>query len=355
VKRIAAMAAVVLALAGCGSAAGSASRPVVIAPLTTSMSTAGATWAVVVMGGSAASENNFWQLFVRTSARWSLVTPPGVADNGGLVAAGGSSLLVGFRPSQGLAFSPLATTDDHGTKWTPALLNATLADVPDALAVAPDGGRTLALLDTKTMEQASPAATGWSVLSRVASVAASPAGKSCGLSAITAVSFTPSGVPLAGGACDRAGAASVFSYSGGTWHAAGPALPGRTVQVLRLTATSTGNAALLLSGTSLYAAWTSGAGWTVSAPLTASLSSAAFGPGGSVGVLLSGGRVATISGPGAAWTLLPKAPAGSAVLALDPVQALSVSGGSKLTVWRLAGTWTKEQVINVPIGYGTSS
>ena len=84
------------------------------------------------MGGSAASKKNFWQLFVRPAgaSRWSLVTPEGVADNGGLVAAGGTSLLVGFRPSQDLAFSPLATSADTGRNWTPGLLDATLADVP---------------------------------------------------------------------------------------------------------------------------------------------------------------------------------------------------------------------------------
>ena len=76
---------------------------------------------------------SFWQLFVRpaTASRWSLVTPPGVADNGGLVAAGGgTSLVVGFRPSQNLVFSPLATSTDAGRNWTPGLLDAGLADTP---------------------------------------------------------------------------------------------------------------------------------------------------------------------------------------------------------------------------------
>ena len=41
------------------------------------------------MGGSAADHNNFWQLFVRPAGTgsWRLVTPPGVATNGGLVVA----------------------------------------------------------------------------------------------------------------------------------------------------------------------------------------------------------------------------------------------------------------------------
>ncbi len=75
-----------------------------------------------------------------------MVTPEGVADNGGLVAAGGNgALVVGFRPSQELAYSPLATSTDAGLNWTPGLLDAALADTPGAIAVG-RSGRTLALL-----------------------------------------------------------------------------------------------------------------------------------------------------------------------------------------------------------------
>jgi len=125
-------------VAGCGSQAAPAAPPplaVQAAPLATSLVTAQGAWAIAVMGESAASENNFWQLFVRPAgaSRWSLVTPPAVADNGGLVAAGGAggtSMLVGFRPSQALTFSPLAMSSDRGQNWTPGLLDAALADVP---------------------------------------------------------------------------------------------------------------------------------------------------------------------------------------------------------------------------------
>ena len=77
-----------------------------------------------------------------------------MADNGGLVAAGGGAYLVaGFRPSQNLAFSPLATSTDTGRNWTPGLLDAGLADTPGAIAVGPSG-RTLALLQDGTIEAA---------------------------------------------------------------------------------------------------------------------------------------------------------------------------------------------------------
>ncbi len=72
-------------IAGCGSAAPAAPGPAAEAPpggapfLATSLITPAGTWAVAVMGGSVASHNNFWQLFIRPagSSSWKLVTPPG--------------------------------------------------------------------------------------------------------------------------------------------------------------------------------------------------------------------------------------------------------------------------------------
>ena len=219
------------------------------------------------MGGSAASENNFWQLFLRPTgaSRWSLVTPEGVADNGGLVAAGnagGTSLVVGFRPSQGLAFSPLATSSNAGQTWTPGLLDATLADVPDALATAPSG-QALALLSDggiSSAPDAGAAAAGhWSGLSTLSALGATTPGRECGLVGVNAVSFGPGNVPMAAGSCLRRGVAGIFAEAGGSWRAAGPALPagfgGDQVQVLGLAAVPGGNVALLAAGTDLLAAW----------------------------------------------------------------------------------------------------
>jgi hypothetical protein len=370
--------------AGCGSQTAPSSTPTLqvrTAPLSTSLVTPQGTWAVTVMGGSAASENNFWQLFVRPAgtSRWSLATPENVADNGGLVAAGGAggaSLLVGFRPSQGLTFSPLATSSDAGKNWAPGLLDAALANVPDAMAVAPSG-QTLALLQNGGIETAATAAAAaagqWSSLTSLSALAATAPGRGCGLAAVNAVTFGPDNVPMAAGSCARRGVAGIFADTGGTWQAAGPVLPGGfggdQVQVLGLTAAvlahpGGGNAALLLAGSDLLAAWSDGGRWTVSAPVAAAagdeqgVSASGFGPGGSVWVLL-GGRAETISGPGAAWRALPALPAGVATLApglsAGGYDALAVSG-ARLTVWRLAGTaWAKVQVINVPIEYGSSS
>ena len=97
----------VLLAAGCGSAPATPPPATQAAPpapsLNTSLDTSAGTWAAVVMGGSAAQYNAFWQLFIRPagSTRWRLVTPPGTADNGGLVLAGGSGPGPGYRvPAQ---------------------------------------------------------------------------------------------------------------------------------------------------------------------------------------------------------------------------------------------------------------
>ena len=95
------------------------------------------------MGGSAAQENNFWQMFYRQASTWRLATPAGVADNGGLVVAGtpAGPLLTGFLPSQDLTFSPLATSTNSGASWSAAgPVDPGLADVPDALAAGPAAG-----------------------------------------------------------------------------------------------------------------------------------------------------------------------------------------------------------------------
>ncbi len=368
-------------VAGCGSgsprASGSGSRngPVtpgasaVAVPLSTSLVTAQGTWAIAVMGGSAASANNFWQLFVRPAgtSQWSLATPPGVADNGGLVAAGTpASLVIGFRPSQNLAFSPLATSTDVGKNWTPGLLDADLGNDPGALAVDPSG-QVLALLQDGTIQTAptagAAAAGQWSELTTRQALAASAPGRSCGLQTLDAVSFRAGKTPIAAGSCERPGVAGVFTDTSGTWQAAGLTLPaaysGDQVQVLGLAATSGGNVALLLAGDSLLAAWSTGTHWTVSAPVAAgTLRASGFGTGGSAWLLLSDGRAETISGPGGSWQALPAVPPDTATLAPGPgggYDALAVSG-SRLTVWRLTkGAWAEVQLIKVPIEYGSSS
>jgi hypothetical protein len=272
-----------------------------------------------------------------------------------------------------LAFSPLATSSDKGQSWTPGLLDAALADVPDALAVGASD-RILALLHDGGIDQApsgaAAAAGQWSQLTTLGALAASVPGRSCGLVAVNAVSFGPNDTPIAAGSCLRRGMAGIFADSGGVWQAIGPTLPAGfakdQVQVLGLERTSGGDAALLLAGTDLLAAWRDGTRWTVSAPVSAAgrITASGFGPGGSVWVLFGGGRAETLTGVGGSWRELPPVPRGTTVLAPTGTALASGLGGgydalaasrSVLTVWRLTATgWAKVQAINVPIQYGSS-
>jgi hypothetical protein len=370
--------AAAILLAGCASAAAPSpapSAPAVTAPLATSLAAVGGgTWAVVQMGGSAADENSFWELFTRPAPNtpWQLVTPPGIADNGGLVAAApaaGQRLDIAVRPSQGLTFSPLALTGDGGKTWGTGLVDAAVAAVPDALATG--SGKMLALLADGAIEQAAVPGVSWTRLAGPGALAASNAARGCQVTGVTAVALTASGTPLAAASCARPGVAGIFARTAGGWEAAGPALTGplagRLVQALRLTGTSTGNIALLQAGTgssaSVLAAWSSdGTHWTVSAPLPAGsgqVRASGTGAGGAVWLLLAGGRAETVSGPGVAWRSLPAPPRGTAALATGAAgtfDALAVSSG-KLTVSQLSadGTWRTTQVLNVPIQYGSSS
>ena len=371
-------------MAGCGSAAPVAPGPAAEAPpagapfLATSMVTAAGTWAVAVMGGSVATHDNFWQLFARParSPRWKLVTPPGVPDNGGLVLAGaGHSLIAGFRPSQFLTYTPLTATADGGQAWSSTgPLDGALANVPDALAVAPGGGNLLALLSDGTAALAAPSSySRWASIASARSLAGTSAGRRCGLQNLSAAAFSPSGQPLLGGMCRHPGTAGIFAETSGTWQAAGPPLPaalaGQAVQVLRLTTTASGTVALLAAGTGpatrLLAAWSSGSGghWTLSPlfPLNgASLLSASLGPDGAAAVVLDGNRGGTIAGPEASWRALPPLPPGTATLAPGPGAGLDALAVHRtiLTVWHLApgsGAWAKTQTINVPIQFGSSA
>jgi hypothetical protein len=369
-------------VAGCGSApaAGPApAAPPAPAPLASAFAGAtGSGWAIVEMGGSAAQHNNFWELFVRPagSPRWRLATPPGVADNGGLEVAGsgGGSLVTGFRPSQDLTFSPLAVSSDGGASWSPSgPVSPGLADAPDGLA-AGSGGRLIALTGNGEAELGTGLGAAWTRLSSARSLAATPAGRACGLTGLTAAAFGSSGAPMLGANCDRPGIAGIFSDSGGAWHAAGPAVPAalarEDIDVLMLTSDGAAPGADLVAllragsgaGATLTAAWSADGGsrWTLSAPLRlggGQLVSAATGPGGSLGIVLNAGRGAILTGPGASWRALPALPRETATLALGPsgqADAIAAHLGT-FSDWRLtASGWTLAQTVNVAIPYGSS-
>jgi hypothetical protein len=361
-----------------GGAGAGQPTPITSIPMATSLGGPGqAGWAVVPMGGSAASENNFWELFTRPagSAQWQLATPLGVASNGGiLMTPAGGGLVAGFGPSQDLTFSPLAVAASPGAAWSQnaAPVNPGLASVPDALASGP-GGQMLAL--TRGGEVLSGTADGaaWARLATLRAIAGSRAGRACGLAALTAVGFTAAGAPEVGGACTRPGAAAIFvRQADGDWQPADPmlantALAGDRATALGLTTHAGRTTALIYawaqSRASVVAAWSAtGTGnWAVSSPIgvrTGRPRSLQMWADGSAALVLADGRGVTIAGPGASWRPLPALPARTVTLALgqaDQMQALTADG-QRFAVWQLtAGAWRQAQRIAVQIPYGSSS
>jgi hypothetical protein len=394
---VAAVAACLALLTGCSQAATPAgSQPPATAPAGVPLATSvlgpdGMSYAIVEMGGKAAANENFWQLFARPKrgSGWRLITPPGVADNGGLVAAatGRRSLLAGFRPSQDLSFSPLTSTRDDGASWlTAPPLPAGLANVPGALAAGP-AGRVLALTtDGEVLLRSGPQA-GWHVLVTERALAATPGGRSCGLTGLAAVAFGPGGTPLLGGGCTSARSAAIFGQdASGHWQLAGPVLPGpvsadRGTAVLALATAGGVTTAVIRTGAGrVLVAWQHGASqhgasqhrasqhragggagkWTSSAALVAGaakVESASIWPGGAVGVLFSAGRAAVITRTGGRWQPISGLPAGTVTLAAEatgPVQALAASGGTFQAFSLTAGQWHLTQTIHVQIPYGSS-
>lgn len=374
-----------LAVAVCGQAAwggspAAASTPVptVRAPLATALTSRTGSWTAVAMGEKGHPLNTFWELFYRapTAATWKLVTPPGVADNGGLTVSVTStgSAIVGFEPSQLLRYSPVAVSGDDGATWNPALVPVSLVAAPDALTVGP-GGTAVALVRRGGGEvlTSSGPLLDWHPLAGRGVPGHAAAGR-CDISELDAVALDPSDDALVGTGCRRPGQVGIFTSVGGHWQLVGPSLQGSlaqaTTRVLRLDTSGTTTTALVAEErdhrTGLLGLWRSAAGaWTRTLPLAlgraTTVVASAIGPSGQELALLENGDSISLdetAGPDDAWVALPGPPAGTAAVAplANGINAFSVDG-ERLRVYTLAPSgsrWTLSQQMQVPIAYGTS-
>lgn len=366
--------------------AGRAARSSATSGIGATWTTAAGSWAALPMGHLRSASNTFWELLFRPagSSRWTLVTPPGVASNGGIVGvstpAATGTVTVGFQPAKYLLYSPVARTTDAGKKWSGGTLSSGLAPVADALATAP-GGQVVALEREKggTVVRSTGSLTRWTTIATRRAVAASGAGAACGLRALSAVAVSSGTVEL-GADCAKPGVLGLFSHASGGWQAIGPSLPqesGATMQVLRLTSTPAGTVAIVEAqskkGEMLLALWRpSGQAWTASAPVPVKgkVLSAGAGPGLAVVAMTASGSgqpdVHAAAGPGSRWTSLA-APRGTQAVVANAagsgdagsgsaaLTALAVSG-SRLTVWsRADGAWGRAGRVTVPIEYGSST
>jgi hypothetical protein len=373
-----------LAQAGSLKATAASVEPALPTPLATSVQAGGGTWATLPMGHLGQPLNTFWQLFYRAdgSTSWSdKVQATAVATNGGLVlATGGSSLSVGIRPSQHLTFSPIISTVDSGRSWSDGLLNEGLADRPEALATGP-GGMALALVEDRSggkVLKSTQGLSSWQPLVSADGLSSGPAGRACGLRALTAVGYAGRAAVL-GASCERPAETGIFVQRGASWQSGGPVLSSRggAAEVLGLLPLhpGTGLAALLAltppggSGARLVVAWTSdGTTWRASQPLPLAPAEdlVSFGADDDNGAFVLSGmpdgqkELAVTDRASSGWHQLSAPPPGTATVAFGPgtnVAALAVSG-TVLTVWVLptgSTKWVEKQVMHVPVQFGSSS
>ena len=354
-------------------------------PMESAVSTSGGSWVILPMGDPSDKSNTFWELFhaVPGTSRWSLVTPPGVADNGGLVAgASAGSVVVAVLPSGLLRFSPLALSTDGGKSWGPLLLPAGLAPLPDALAYeAASPGGAIALTGNGRALSVSGSLSSWSPL--VSPAALARVAPRCGVTALDAAAMLPTGAPLIATGCRRGGQVEVFTLTTGSWQPIGStlggSLRGAATTVLRLEITGSTTTALVAATraghSALVALWRTGnAPWTASAPLAVNsghfvVISTSVSAGGALAVLLrspTGSPIALDIAPGVrVWSPLPLLPSGTSALALpatpvtldaEVIDAFTVHGAS-LGVYALSpsGTrWVRVQTSQIPIAYGSS-
>ncbi len=364
------------------TSAPSADAATVRTPLTSAVSTSSDSWVMLPMGDLSVPDNTFWQLLhaVPGSSHWSVVTPEGVADNGGLVAGtAGGPILVGFLPSQQLRYSPLAQSTDGGATWSPQLLPAGLTPRPDALSYSPAAGGALAVIAGDRVLSAPPSLARWSPLVSAAQLARVAAG--CGVTTIDAVAILPTGSPLVATGCRRNGLVGIFAKTGGSWSSYGTTLPGLSrsaTDVLRLGVSGTTTVALAATKTrgrrSLVALWRDGgAPWTAGArlalPARATVLASAVGENGAMAVVVRAPRAEVTAfsiEPDGAWARLAQPPAGTTAIALPSgpttadgptVDAVTVQGGA-FDVYALGPTasqWVRVQSSQIAIPYGSSS
>jgi hypothetical protein len=384
---IASAALAVAMLAGCAARSDAhqvtagAAPPAI--PLAVGSAGPGLLWAMVRTGGPQVG-GRYWQLLVQAggTGKWRLATPPGVADNAGLAVATASvaaasvaAMTVGFIPSQLLRFSPLASTTDGGAHWTPGLLPAGLVSDPGALASMPDG--QLIAVTAKGAEESAAGASGWAPLETLRALAATTAGRQCGLTAMTAASAGPGGIPILAGTCAAAGAIGLFMKTTSGWQpvgwpSAGLRLPrslrARSVTVLRLARVNASVLVLLGVATSrgdvIVPALLSAGRWTVGVPSVkvSGIESVATTSAGAWDVVFGGGYAAVGGSPSGQTSYYNlsrrlKLPAPDAVLL--PVSSLSGPGArltvlvphvTSVTVEQLATSgWRTIQVIKVPV------
>jgi hypothetical protein len=360
-------------LAGCGSSP--SSTPEAAAPLAGAASAPGIALASAPMGNLSTPASTIWELFARGRSGWVLLTPPGVATNGGVVGAvvTATSVSTTVVPSANLRFSPVADTSDRGATWSTGILPGGVVASADAVAAA-TSGRHVALLtsDGGTVVVSQGDLSAWSTMADGARIASATGGSGCGLRTLRAVALGPAGSVLVGGQCAHGARVPVAVWRRGTWHLAGSISAGIDDAVLRLSATSSGIVTILEthwrgSRAVVVARSPNGLGsWTTTPHLVLArgdtVSSTSQGSdGAAIVVVRSAGDTpdAYAIGPSdRGWTALPALPSDVVDVVAAPsggFQALAVNGATLVVLDASVHGWRAAQRLVIPIASGSSN
>lgn len=373
-----------VATATLSPAGATASNPSPDSPvLATSINTAAGTWAAIPMGHLDQPLNTFWQLFFRSTGHtnWTDVTQSlATATNGGFLmsTSSGQILDIGLRPANRLTYSPIVSLPESGSAHATGLLPNALTSFPSALALDSRNGHSLALVKSGSgpeVLESTQTLFSWHTLTTQQSLAASVAGRACGLTKITAVGYD-SGQALVGGDCRKPGKIGIFSLHANVWQLAALHLPQSlaesSINLVGYQRSALGTWALLnatsTSGTHFLAAWvTPNHHWSISPVLSmsSSMNISSFGSNSANGIFVNfagphGSVQADIlAGPTFSWRQLPTLPAGTTTLAFGPanqIHALAVNV-TAFEDWVLSPNsrrWIEGQKMTVPIEFGSS-
>ena len=284
--------------------------------------------------------------------------------------------MTGFRPSQDLSYSPLVHHPDNGAAWSPGPLDAALAERPGRPGRQPRQRRLLALLADGDAELSGPAATAWSTLATHQTLAAS-AGRHAVRAAgsLTAAAFSPVRAALARRALRPArDRRDLHRTPAGPGSPAGPALPAalchQNVTVLRLTPTAQCHHGAAGGGHRASGTPASRLVHRRRRPLDPVTAAAAARRHADLGVVRARRHdrghhhrrttAQTITGRGRLLAAAAAAAPRHGDARPGPRRHGRRPGRPRrtLTIWQHVpggATWTKVQVINVPIQYGSSS
>ncbi len=371
------LAVLVIVMSAPGASPASENPPV--PSFATSVSIDGSTYSAIPMGDLGDDLNTFWQLFrlPAGATRWTLDTPTGIADNGGLVIEGGSpsALAVAIRPSDLLTFTPIAVSGARSSWTNGGLIPGAVIGAPNAFVGT--SAVEFAAVDTSdgAVLRSKDGGSNWTRIASGASLTYVAAG-SCQVRGVRALATDAGPTLYAGTSCSEGNRAGIFEFSGSSWRDVGPNLGalghGASRRVLTLSSSPRSLVAMIAttsdSTTRLVFARSSsnGASWATTSlrlpPSVFIVSAGTISGTGAYVVWRKNGLFAAISSPNGHWSSLPELPGTAWTLAFPQglSGAIEALGGrlSTFNAWRLdlsTSHWSQFQTIAVPIIYGSSS